>query len=184
MPDSLNHGRVLRPRSIVIVIAGVAGFAIAAFGAIAVAKTFTLKVAKNAKVVNFNTHAVSHETIVTTSSGAPLYTLSGETAHHLKCTSSMCLSFWPPLKAKSAKGLSKATGIKGKLGVMHRSGFTQVTLAGHPLYRFAPDKQKRVATGQDVMNFGGTWHVVTASSHKTSSSSTTTGSTTTSPGYY
>jgi predicted lipoprotein with Yx(FWY)xxD motif len=184
MPHSLNHGRVLRPRSIVIVLAGMAGFAIAAFGAIAVAKTFTLKVAKNAKVVNFNTHAVSHETIVTTSRSAALYTLSGETPHHLKCTSSQCLSFWPPLKAKSAKSLSKATGIKGKLGVIHRKGFTRVTLAGHPLYRFAPDKSNRVATGQDVMNFGGTWHVVTASSHKTSSSSTTTGSTTTSPGYY
>jgi predicted lipoprotein with Yx(FWY)xxD motif len=184
MPDSLNLGRVLRPRSIVIVLAGVAGFAIAAFGAIAVAKTFTLKVAKNAKVVNFNTHAVSNEAIVTASSGFALYTLSGETPHHLKCTSAQCLSFWPPLKAKSAKSLSKATGIKGKLGVIHRKGFTQVTLAGHPLYRFAPDKKNQGATGQDVMNFGGTWHVVTASSHKTSSSSTTTGSTTTSPGYY
>jgi predicted lipoprotein with Yx(FWY)xxD motif len=184
MSDPIKFARVLRPRSVAIVLAGAVGFAVAAFGGLAFAKTFTLNVAKNAKVVNFNTHAATHQTIVTTSSGAALYTLSGETPHHLKCTSSQCLSFWPPLKAKSAKSLSKATGIKGKLGVIHRKGFTQVTLGGHPLYRFAPDKQKRVATGQDVMNFGGTWHVVTASSHTTSSSSTTTGSTTTTPGYY
>lgn len=184
MSDPIKFARVLRPRSVAIILAGAIGFAVAALGGLAFAKTFTLNVAKNAKVVNFNTHAVSHETIVTTSSGAALYTLSGETTHHAKCTSSMCLSFWPPLKVKSAKGLSSATGIKGKLGVWHRKGFMQVTLSGHPLYRFAPDKQKRVATGQDVMNFGGTWHVVTASSHKTSSSSTTTGSSTTTPGYY
>jgi predicted lipoprotein with Yx(FWY)xxD motif len=184
MPDSINLGRVARPRSMVILFAGMAGFAVAAFGALALAKTFTLRVAQNAKVENFNTHAVSHATIVTTSSGSALYTLSGETTHHLKCTSSMCLSFWPPLKAKSAKGLSKAPGIKGRLGVVHRSGFMQVTLNGHPLYRFKPDNQKRVATGEDVASFGGTWRVVTASSHKTSSGSTTTGSTTTTPGYY
>lgn len=184
MSDPIKFASVLRPRSVAIILAGAVGFAVAALGGLAFAKTFTLKVAKNAKVVNFNTHAVSHETIVTTSSGAALYTLSGETPHHLKCTSSQCLSFWPPLKANSAKSLSKATGINGKLGVIHRKGFTQVTLSGHPLYRFAPDKKNQGATGQDVMNFGGTWHVVTASSHKTSSSSTTTGSTTTSPGYY
>ena len=184
MPDSLNLGRVLRPRSIVIVLAGVAGFAIAAFGGHRGRQDVHAQRREERQGREFQHSAVSHETIVTTSSGAALYALSGETTHHLKCTNSRASSFWPPLKAKSAKSLSKATGIKGKLGIIHRNGFSQVTLAGHPLYRFALDKQKRVATGQDVMNFGGTWHVVTASSHKTSSSSTTTGSTTTSPGYY
>jgi predicted lipoprotein with Yx(FWY)xxD motif len=184
MPDPINFRRVWRPRSFAILLAGVVGFGIAALGGLALAKSFTLQVAKNAKVVNFNTRAATHESIVTSSSGKAIYTLSGETAHHLKCTSSMCFSFWPPLKAKSAKSLNKAPGIKGKLGVIHRSGFSQATLNGHPLYHFAPDTQKRVATGQDVSSFGGTWHVVTASSHKTSSSSTTTGSTTTTPGYY
>ena len=121
---------------------------IAAFGGLAVAKTFTLNVAKNAKVVNFNTHAVSHRRSSTTSSGAALYTLSGETTHHAEVHEQQCLSFWPPLKVKSAKSLSKATGIKGKLGVCTARASCQVTLGGHPLYRFAPDKQKRVATGR------------------------------------
>ena len=107
MPDPIKFARVLRPRSVAIILAGAVGFAIAAFGGLAFAKTFTLNVAKNAKVVNFNTHAVSHQTIVTTSSGAALYTLSGETPHHLKCTSSQCLTFWPPLKAKSARASAR-----------------------------------------------------------------------------
>ncbi len=184
MPRLISFARALgRPRSAVMLLAGVVGFAAAGLGGLALAKTFTLQVAKNAKVVNFNTHAASHKTIVVSSSGAALYTLSGETTHHAECTSSMCLGFWPPLKVKSAKSLTKATGIKGKLGVWHRDGFIQVTLAGHPLYRFAPDTQKRVATGEDVTSFGGTWHVVTASSHNRSSGSTTTGSTTTYPAY-
>ncbi len=184
MPRPISLTRVLRrPRSILMLLAGVVGFAVAGLGGLALANTFTLQVAKNAKVVNSNTHAVSHKTIVVSSRGAALYTLSGETTHHAKCMPGMCFSFWPPLTVKSAKSLGKASGIKGKLGVWHRDGFIQVTLAGHPLYRFAPDTQKRVATGEDIHSFGGFWHVVTASSHNRSSGSTTTGSTTTGPVY-
>jgi predicted lipoprotein with Yx(FWY)xxD motif len=182
MPRPIRFVRVLaRPRSVALLLAGVLGFGTAALGGLALAKTFTLQVAKKAKVVNFLTHAVTHKNIVVSSRGAALYTLSGETTHHLKCTSSTCLGFWPPLKAKSAKGLSKASGIKGKLGVVHRKGFTQVTLAGHPLYMFSQDMQKRVATGEGISSFGGTWHVVAASSHNRSSGSPTIGSTSTMP---
>ncbi len=125
------------------------------------------------------------KTIVVDSKGRTVYELKPETAHHLLCTSKMCLHFWPPVTVRSAKTkLSKATGIKGKLGILHRDHFFQVTLGGLPLYRFALDKAKGQATGQGIKTFGGTWHVVTASSHNRSSGSTTTGSTTTSPGYY
>jgi predicted lipoprotein with Yx(FWY)xxD motif len=173
-----------RPRSAGIVLAGAIGFAVAVLAGLAVAKTFTLELAKNAKVVNFNTHAVTHKNIAVNSRGFALYTLSGETTHHPECTKANgCFQFWPPLKVKSAKSLSKAAGIKGKLGTWHRNGFIQVTLAGHPLYTFSNDKQKRVATGEALATFGGTWHVVTASSHNRSAGSTTTGSTTTYPGY-
>ena len=46
---------------------------------------------------------------------------------------------------------------------MKRDGFTQAVLGGHPLYTFAPDTKKDDATGEGVVAFGGTWHVVTAS---------------------
>jgi predicted lipoprotein with Yx(FWY)xxD motif len=174
-----------RPLSAVMVLAGVAGFAVAALAGLALAKTFTLKVAKNAPVENILLHhpIVKHEAIAVSSRGFAVYTLSGETTHKFKCTSAMCLSFWPPVKVASSKGLSAAPGIKGKLRVVHRKGFTQLTLGGHPLYHFMPDKKKGTAGGNGIFSFGGTWHVVAASSHNRSSGSTTTGSTTTYPGY-
>ena len=138
--------------------------------------TTTLKAAHNATI---------GKTIVVDSTGRTVYELKGETRHHLLCTSKMCLQFWPPVTVRSAQTkLSNAAGIKGKLGILHRDHFFQVTLGGLPLYRFKLDTAKGQAKGQGIVIFGGTWHVVTASSHNRSSGSTTTGSTTTNPGYY
>jgi len=145
---------------------------------VALAKTFTLKEAKNAKVQNGNTNAVTHATVVENSKSLPVYTLSGDSAKHPKCTkASGCWQFWPPVKVKSTKGLSAATGIKGKLGTWKHNGFLQLTIAGHPLYTFFSDK-KNTATGEALQSFGGTWHVRTPSGKTVSFASTSsTGST-------
>ncbi len=196
-----NHQGSLarRPRrwGAVLLIA-VAGFGAAALIGTAVAKTFTLHVDQNANV--FDTTGMSkHESILVTSRGFVLYTLSGETTRHALCTKAKgCFPFWPPLTVSSAKKLSKAPGVKGRLGVWHRDGFVQVTLNGHPVYRFAPDTHRGVATGEGIQSFGGTWHVVkqpgmtaststpmpttttTTTMSTTSSSATTTMSSTTS----
>src|SRR6185437_15548362 len=117
------------------------------------------------------------------------YTLSGDTTKHPKCTKAGgCFQFWPPVTVSSAKGLSKAAGVKGKLGVFKRNGIMQVTLGGHPLYTFANDHKKNNATGEALMTFGGTWHVVKDAAGGSGSSSTTTTSTSTTttspyPGY-
>jgi predicted lipoprotein with Yx(FWY)xxD motif len=105
------------------------------------------------------------------SRGVALYTLSGATKSHFKCASSLCFGFWPPMKVHSAHAkLTKGPGVKGKLGIVHRSGFFQVTLNGHPLYMFSVDKgRKGIAMGEGVVSFGGTWHVVKGSSAGASS---------------
>jgi hypothetical protein len=64
------------------------------------------------------------------------------------------------VKVASARRLSKAPGINGKLGVWRRDGLLQVTLGGHPLYTFAGDSQRDAATGNGIHSFGGTWHVI------------------------
>jgi predicted lipoprotein with Yx(FWY)xxD motif len=192
MPRPLKLERApRRRRSAVLLLAGVAGFALAALAAVALAATHTLNVAKNAKVVNFNTHAVTHENIVVNSRGRAMYTLSGDSKANPKCTSSACLAIWPPLKVKSTKHLSKATGIKGKLGTWHHQGFLQVTLGGHPLYKFFQDGPNHVANGEAIHSFKGTWHVIkvnlpagsTTMGTTTTSMSTTTSSCVPSPGY-
>jgi predicted lipoprotein with Yx(FWY)xxD motif len=176
----LAHVRVRR--SAALLAAALAGFAAAALVGIAVAKSFTLRTASNETVTSATGKSV-HEGIVVNSHGAAVYTLSGDSARHPKCTKANgCFQFWPPVKVSSGKKLSKAPGIKGKLGVLHRNGLTQVTLGGHPLYTYAGDHRKGTATGEGIDTFGGIWHVSrTSASKRSAPPSTSTGTTSTNP---
>jgi predicted lipoprotein with Yx(FWY)xxD motif len=121
------------------------------------AATSTLQIANGASV-NGQT---SPENLLTNASGSAVYTLSGDSIHHAKCTAANgCFKVWRPVKVASARRLSKAPGINGKLGVWRRDGLLQVTLGGHPLYTFAGDSQRDAATGNGIHSFGGTWHVI------------------------
>jgi predicted lipoprotein with Yx(FWY)xxD motif len=180
------HTRGLRAG--IAMIVATLGFGVAALVAVAAAKTFTLQAAANASVTN-QAGATSHESILVTSGGFAVYTLSGDSRQHPKCTSANgCLAVWPPVTVSSSRKLSKAAGVKGKLGVWRRGRLLQVTLAGHPLYRFASDARRDHATGEGVKAFGGTWHVIKAASSRgpttTPSTSTTTTTSTTTPCVY
>ncbi len=107
----------------------------------------------------------SHKNIVITSSGFAVYTLTGDSARHPECTKAKgCFQFWPPVTISASAKLTKSAAIKGTLGRWHRDGFTQLTLSGHPLYRFRDDNRPRAATGEGIVGFGGTWHVVSTGS--------------------
>jgi len=162
-------GRRRRRRPVAMLLAAIAGVAVLAMAGIAIAKSFTLNVAKNATVTNMTTMVTNHEAIGVNGRGFAVYWLSGDSKSHPECTKANgCFSFWPPVTAKSAKALSKAPGIHGKLTSWKRNGFTQAVLGGHPVYTFAPDTKRDDATGEGVVAFGGTWHVVTASGGQTS----------------
>lgn len=177
MPGPLKRvGEGRRRRFAALLVVSIAGFAIAALVGVALGKSITLGVAKNIKV------GTKKESIVTNHKGVTVYVLTPETTHHLLCTSSLCLSFWFPLKVPSAKTKLSAPGIKGKLGTTHRKGFFQVTLSGHPLYMFKLDNGKKsVANGDKIMSFGGTWHVITVKTKRATNSPTPTTGTTTTP---
>jgi predicted lipoprotein with Yx(FWY)xxD motif len=185
----LIHHRRLRRVHIAIVVAALAGLASAALVGLAVAKTLTLQAANSASVTN-QSQMTKTEGIVVNSKGRAVYTLSGDTAKHPKCTKANgCFQFWPPVTVSSAKGMSKAAGVTGKLGTFKRNGIIQVTLGGHPLYTFSNDHKKSNATGEGVNGFGGIWHVVKDAGGSSSSNSTPTTSTSTTtstspyPGY-
>ena len=181
MTPFLRPARLRGTKLAAATIAATAGFAAAALVGVALAKTFTLHVAKNATVTN-QAGMSNTENIVVNSHGRALYMLTGDSKSHPKCRKANgCFSFWPPLKVASPKQLSKAPGIKGRLGVWHRNGFWQVTLAGHPLYRYAGDSQRHRATGEGVVSFGGTWHVEKAGSSSGSGTMTSTTPTMTTP---
>ncbi len=170
--------RARGPRVAIATLA-IAGFATAASVGIALAKSFTLQVAKNAQVTN-QAGSTKSESIAVTPRGRAVYTLSGDSARHPECTkANSCFTFWPPVTVSSAKRLSRAPGIKGRLGTWRRNGFLQLTLAGHPLYRYAADSAKDNATGEGVNGFGGTWHVVKAAGASAGGTSQTSPSTTT-----
>ena len=71
-----------------------------------------------------------------------------------------CETTWPPLEANGAP--TAGEGIDDSLlGTTERTdGTTQVTYAGHPLYRYAEDKAPGDTNGQKV---GDVWFVVAAS---------------------
>jgi predicted lipoprotein with Yx(FWY)xxD motif len=147
-------------RSALAVAVGTAGFATAALVAVALAKTFTINTASNAKVTNASNKTV-REGIAINGKGFAVYTLSGDSRSHPECTkANKCFQFWIPVKVNSTKKLSKAPHIKGSLGTWKRNGFIQVTLGGHPLYTFLGDTHKKAASGEGIKSFGGTWHVV------------------------
>jgi predicted lipoprotein with Yx(FWY)xxD motif len=172
-------------RFVAIVIIGTAGFGVAALTGLAVAKSFTLAVVKNAKVTNTK-GVTKHENVVSNAHGVSVYTLTHDTIQHPGCTKANgCFAFWFPVTvpSKSSK-LTKAPGVKGKLGTFHRNGFFQVTLDKHPLYTFKFDnKHKGVATGEGIANFGGIWHVEQASGASKSTTTSSSTSTSTSTGY-
>ncbi len=172
---SSSTGRI-RPRTSVLIIAALAGAALAALAGMALAKTKpTLSTAHNASL---------GRTILVDGHGLTLYTLSGETTRHLKCTkANKCFQFWAPSTVKSSKTkLSLPAGVRGKLTTLHRNGLFQLVLGGHPLYRFVPDgKVKGHAFGEGLVSFGGTWHIVKESAAKKQTATTTTTTTTTMP---
>ena len=157
-----------------MVVGLLAAVAIVAFAAVAVAKSFTLRVAGGVHVTNtptkaFRARAVDlHEAVAVGPAGYAVYTFQGETTHHLICkktsnANTNCWAFWPPVTVNSTKGLRAQSGIKGKLGTFRNHGQRQLTLEGKPLYYFTPDLNsgnKKQATGDELKTFGSIWHIV------------------------
>jgi predicted lipoprotein with Yx(FWY)xxD motif len=93
------------------------------------------------------------KTILTTTKGRTLYSLSAETDGRFICTGA-CVSTWRPLVVPAAV---KPTGPV-KLGTIARpDGRMQVTFKGRPLYSFAGDAKAGDVNGEGIKDVG-TWH--------------------------
>jgi predicted lipoprotein with Yx(FWY)xxD motif len=115
--------------------------------AIAGAQQASKRVAKQAD------NATLGHTILTTTMGHTLYSLSAETNGRFICTGA-CTSTWRPLVVPAGV---KPTGPV-KLGTIERSdGKTQVTFKGRPLYSFAGDSKAGEVKGEGIKDVG-TWH--------------------------
>lgn len=196
MPSRSDRASGRHPRrSAAILLVGVAALAALVVASMAIAKSFTLRVANNVHVTNvptksFRVKAVNtHESVAVGPSGYPVYTFQGETTHHLICkktsnASTNCWAFWPPVSPSGSGAVSKQSGIGGKLGTFKNHGVTQLTLNGQPLYYFTPDimsGNKHEATGDELKTFGSIWHIVKADAPSGSSTMSTTSTTSTTP---
>lgn len=93
------------------------------------------------------------KTILATTKGRTLYSLSAETNGKFICTAS-CLSVWRPLLVPENV---KPRGPV-KLGTIERpDGKTQVTFKGRPLYSFTGDSKAGEVNGEGIKDVG-TWH--------------------------
>jgi predicted lipoprotein with Yx(FWY)xxD motif len=72
-----------------------------------------------------------------------------------------CAKAWPPVltHGKPVAGPGVQAALLGT--TRRKDGTTQVTYAGHPLYRFTGDTKPFQITCQNVSQFGAKWLVVT-----------------------
>jgi predicted lipoprotein with Yx(FWY)xxD motif len=111
------------------------------------------------------TRGVKGRTLLTTTSGRTLYTLSVEKHGKFVCTAeSGCTGIWHPLAV--AAGVMPQGPVK--LGTVSRpEGTVQVTYRGLPLYTFASDKKAGQVKGEGLKDVG-VWHAATVPAPKPS----------------
>jgi predicted lipoprotein with Yx(FWY)xxD motif len=114
----------------------------------------TTSSAKTVKVATAKVAGVG--TVLTTASGLTLYRFADDTPGTSMCTGA-CAKAWPPLLAAKGAHIAAPHGVKGLTLLRVGNGHWQVALDKLPLYRFAGDKKKGQAHGQNV---AGTWFAV------------------------
>ena len=97
--------------------------------------------------------------ILADSRGRTLYLFEKDKRGHSACAGA-CATYWPPLLTRGKPTAARAAK-QALLGTTRRAdGTTQVTYAGHPLYRFVQDTKPGQTTGQDLHDFGAGWYVL------------------------
>jgi predicted lipoprotein with Yx(FWY)xxD motif len=98
-------------------------------------------------------------TILVDGQGRTVYVFANDKANKSSCDGA-CATDWPPVTAPS-KLPASLPGVKGALGMTTRSdGSRQLTVAGHPVYRFSGDSAPGQTKGQGLTLNGGRWTVV------------------------
>ena len=104
--------------------------------------------------------ATSLGSVLVDSKGMTVYLLAADTPGRSTCDA-QCLQVWPPVTAPVGK---VPPGVSAPLGVTKAaSGASILTAGGWPLYTFSGDRAPGNVNGQGIVNFGGTWYVVSPS---------------------
>lgn len=146
----MPHSRTL-PRPSLLLSAAGALLTLSLLVAVLAPQAFAAKSSK--RVAAEAESSALGKTVLTTTKGRTLYSLSVEKNGKFICTGS-CLSVWHPLMVPA--GVRPVGPVK--LGTVERpEGGTQVTYKGRPLYRFGGDTKAGQANGEGIKDVG-TWH--------------------------
>ena len=128
--------------------------------------------------VSITTHKGPAGTYLTDAQGNSLYMFALDTGGTSMCNGS-CAVHWPPLSGSKAQA-SGAANEAQTATIQRGDGSTQITYAGHPLYRYSGDAAAGDTNGQGLDLDGGKWWLVdpsgkpiTAAAPAASSSSST-----------
>ncbi|HEU5215769.1 MAG TPA: hypothetical protein VFU30_09535 [Gaiellaceae bacterium] len=103
--------------------------------------------------------------IIVDGKGRTLYLFAKDKGRNSACYGA-CAAYWPPLltHGKPVAG----TGVKQRLlgTTLRTNGATQVTYAGHPLYRYLGDSRPGDSTGEGLLDFGAEWDVLSPAGSK------------------
>jgi predicted lipoprotein with Yx(FWY)xxD motif len=101
--------------------------------------------------------------VLVDAAGFTLYRFSKDTGRKNTCVASReCSATWPALGSTGRP--TAGPGVKASLLSTIRlpNGSTQVTYAGHPLYRYSAASERGETSYAGVRQFGGTWYAVSA----------------------
>ena len=108
--------------------------------------------------------ATNRGKLLTTRGGLVLFVFSRDGRNVDRCASvSGCASVWPIISTHGTPTAGR--GVKRSLlGTIHVAGKgTQVTYAGHPLYRYGPEPTPGATDYIGARASGGTWRAIRAS---------------------
>jgi predicted lipoprotein with Yx(FWY)xxD motif len=117
--------------------------------------------------------------VLVDTSGKTLYTLTDADGAAVECTDA-CLQAWPAAMASATAKAKAPKGVKS----LSITADNQVAWKDLPLYTFAGDTGPKVANGEGIASFGGTWHVVKVGKRATATATTPTTAKSSSGGGY
>ena len=121
-----------------------------------------------AKAIKLGAASSSLGRIVVDGTGRTLYLFEKDKNRRSACYGA-CAQYWPPL-ISHGKPIARAGAKQSLVGTTRRrNGSTQVTYAGHPLYRYLGDTRPGQTNGAGLQDFGGGWDPISPSGKKVES---------------
>jgi predicted lipoprotein with Yx(FWY)xxD motif len=106
--------------------------------------------------LRITTHHSSLGRVVAAAHGRTVYLFGKDTPKHSACTKS-CTDVWERVTSEHAATAGAHISAKHLRRIKH----DQVTYYGHPLYYYVGDTKAGQTGGEDLLEFGAYWYVVT-----------------------